>query len=224
MRLSDFESMRPMPPFIRELRDANRNGLKTQTRRVIDPQPLKPGVWLGKNDWEFELRSLNTMYCRYGKTGDLTYMREPLVRKGAYAFYFDDDEPVTSLLTGEVVRWRWKVNTLSQLFMPKEAARSFFRYEAIRIEKVQEISARDAIAEGLRGNGWYYCGASILSPYDAYQMLWDSINAKRGYGWDKNPWVWVLKYAPTALAGTYPDGHTSSILEEHQNGGGSEAK
>ena len=56
-----------------------------------------------------------------------------------------------------------------------------------------------------------------------YGELWDSINDKRGFGWDVNPWVWVLKYTPTALAGTYPNGHTSPILEGHQNGGGGEA-
>lgn len=27
-----------------------------------------------------------------------------------------------------------------------------------------------------------------------FQQLWDSINAKRGYGWDKNPWVWVIEF------------------------------
>ena len=36
-----------------------------------------------------------------------------------------------------------------------------------------------------------FTGAMVRA-IDTYSRLWDSINAKRGYGWDKNPWVWTL--------------------------------
>jgi len=48
----------------------------------------------------------------------------------------------------------------------------------------------------------------------SFQVLFDHINLKRGFGWDVNPWVWVLGYAPSAFG-------TSPILRERQNGGGS---
>ena len=33
-----------------------------------------------------------------------------------------------------------------------------------------------------------------MNPIEAFENLWDSINVKRGYGWDKNPWVWVIEF------------------------------
>jgi hypothetical protein len=196
------DAMRPLPIFKPEMRKANRDGLKSITRRVIDPQPVKPTVWMGKNDWEDELRPGNLHVCKYGKVGDVVYMREPLVQVGAYAFYKDDSQPVISVITGEMVTWRWKVKTLSGMFMPGEAARFVYRYESIRVERVQEISEADAVAEGLcawQKDGKTYYGIDRADVWEqdprlTYKRLWNSINDDRGFGWDANPWVWVLEY------------------------------
>jgi len=65
----------------------------------------------------------------------------------------------------------------------------------IRMERVQEITNNDALAEGtpdLRTleNKW--------DLRDCYRELWNSINAKRGFGWDVNPWVWVIEFKRVA--------------------------
>jgi hypothetical protein len=79
--------------------------------------------------------------------------------------------------------------------MPRWASRITLEVTAVRAERVQDISEADARAEGVHPivrpglNGTeerYY--------YDAYRQLWDSINAKRGYGWEVNPWVWVVEF------------------------------
>ncbi len=54
---------------------------------------------------------------------------------------------------------------------------------------MQDISAEDALAEGV-GNDWQPESNQIAT----FQRLWDSINAKRGYGWDVNPLVWVIEF------------------------------
>ena len=62
--------------------------------------------------------------------------------------------------------------------------------EAVRVERLDDISGEDCIAEGIaleRDDG----DAEARTRYFA---LWDSLNAKRGFGWATNPWVWVVEF------------------------------
>lgn len=165
----------------------------------MDPQPIKPKVWQSENTWEDELRSGKLFYCQYGKPGDFVYMREPLNLdySSGFAYYADDDKQAFNLLTGEPIKWKWKVDTLSGLYMPKIAARSFFKYEFIRVERLREISEADAYAEGYIKNSNLH--NRLISARTWYARLWDQINAKRGYAWDINPWLWVIGYKPFDL-------------------------
>ena len=79
----------------------------------------------------------------------------------------------------------------SPYFMPREAARIFLRVTDVRAERVQEITEEDAWKEGCpeehipdkypRSDVWFY-------------ELWQTLNAKRGYGWYANPWVWAISF------------------------------
>lgn len=209
-----YEIMRPMPVFKPGLRDKNRAGFKSITRRVIDPQPEKKlehlagawftYYWMNGGMWNDAGKIAK---CPYGQAGDFCYMREPLEHGfGGVAYYKDDGVMVRHGLTGEPITWRWKRDVLTSIFMPREAARSIFRYEDICVERVQEISRDDAKAEGV-SNVWInppakeeHYSRGLLNPYVAnYSVLWDEINAARGFGWDVNPWVWVLKYNPVEV-------------------------
>ncbi|MCZ2075333.1 MAG: hypothetical protein LC130_10090 [Bryobacterales bacterium] len=79
-------------------------------------------------------------------------------------------------------RYGWRPS----IFMPRWASRTTLEITDVRVERVQDISEEDAWAEGVRPES----GFAIA----AYTKLWDKINAKRGYGWDLNPWVWVLEF------------------------------
>lgn len=204
-----YDAMRAMPVFKPEMRKANRDGLKSQTRRVMKLQPECKGaleitaagkLWyiFPHGDGEKE----HFVQCPYGKAGDYCYMREPLYHGfGGVAYYRDDLTMVRHALTGEPITWRWKKDILTSIFMPREAARSVYQYASIDVERVQEISRDDAKAEGVSGvwknppdNAEHYQRV-LLNPYIAnYSVLWDEINAGRGFGWDTNPWVWVLNY------------------------------
>jgi hypothetical protein len=85
--------------------------------------------------------------------------------------------------------------------MPRWASRITLEITDVRVERVQNISEEDAEAEGLHRDpnnpslwtwGDYPSGSN--NPCYAYELLWDSINEKRGYGWDTNPWVWVITF------------------------------
>lgn len=204
---STFDILKPMPPFKSEMRKANRENRKTQTRRVMDPQPYRFADIVGNNDliwkdYSYPVQHFSEQvikHCKYGKSGEIRYMREPIYNGfGGVAFYQDDDVMVLNILTGEPITWRWKKDTLSGLYMPKEAARTFKQYEFIRVEHVQEIEFGDVSAEGVTRPQTHY--PKKYAEFDEFVKLWNSINAKRGYGWDINPWVWVIGYKPFEMS------------------------
>jgi len=198
-----------MPLFQAHGRQAIRDNLKTQTRRVMSKQPScnLEGAYFdaynGGPQWNWWLpdgrvcNGHDIIHCPYGKISDIRCMCEPL-RRGAttgIAYYRDDGlkaTPVISLITGKPLMWRWKRDYLASIHMPTEAARTICKVTDIRVEKLQEISEEDAIAEGTV----YYIAtggrqAEEMSMYAQFGMLWDSINAKRGYSWSMPQVVWV---------------------------------
>ncbi|GAB6276276.1 MAG: hypothetical protein SAMD01599839_08160 [Rectinema sp.] len=91
-------------------------------------------------------------------------------------------------------RWR------SPLFMPRWAARILLEVVSVRVERLQDISPADCIAEGMDGSTILFsnpdepCDDVGISVHEQFFELWDSLNAKRGYGVDMNPWVWVIEF------------------------------
>jgi hypothetical protein len=89
--------------------------------------------------------------------------------------------------------------------MPRWASRITLEVTGVRVQRVQEISAKDIIAEGAveRSHEVEFLGKCPVSTFDGccYSDLkslwaagWDSINAKRSFGWEVNPWVWVYEF------------------------------
>lgn len=91
---------------------------------------------------------------------------------------------------------RW----VPSIHMPRWASRITLEVTDVRVERLQEISEADAQAEGVERHFdegvWYYgpFERGTASAVDAYRILWDAINAKRGHGWVTNPWVWVVSF------------------------------
>lgn len=88
----------------------------------------------------------------------------------------EEEEPIE--------RWR------SPYHMPRWASRITLEVTGVRVERLQDISAVDALAEGCP-----YHSATGFSPQDAidwYHQLWASINGPGS--WDVNPWVWVVEF------------------------------
>ena len=92
---------------------------------------------------------------------------------------------------------------LSPLHMPRWASRITLEIVSVRVERLQEISAKDVLAEGavLRAHDDQF-GHNPVSAFDGCVYLdlkslwargWDSINSKRA-PWESNPWVWVIEF------------------------------
>jgi len=196
--------------------NAIQDNRKTATRRVIKPQPLDierdeylriPGIWHNK-----EFRTLH-QFKKSGQItweaiapcqkGDILYVRETWNmlpsndRAGIPADYWyrADDK-------SENPDDRWRPS----IYMPREAARLFLAVKNIRVERLQEITEEDAVAEGCQGSRCDHGGMGVYGCTDCYDsgwteppqmdfmFLWDSIYSKRGFGWDISPWVWVTEF------------------------------
>ena len=107
--------------------------------------------------------------------------------------WFPDKNGVYQWESGQSpLKWR------PSIFMPRWASRITLRMTDVWVERVQEISEADVQREG-----WFFQNHDLSKRYDPVTMdtarqwfaeLWDSVNAKRGFSWDSNPWVWVVEF------------------------------
>jgi hypothetical protein len=97
--------------------------------------------------------------------------------------------------TGKILR-KWK----PAIHMPKWAARIWLEITDVRVQRVQDISAEDAISEGCPTalDAGAHCVDGMRSECVWFMDLWNRINFARGYGWDTNPWVWALTFRKVA--------------------------
>ncbi|GHB33727.1 hypothetical protein GCM10007094_23200 [Pseudovibrio japonicus] len=94
-------------------------------------------------------------------------------------------------------RWR------PSIFMPRQHSRITLEVTGVRVELLQKISAADAVSEGMQLKRWitgiypeHDIGVERENEIlrDKFRSLWNSLNEKRGYGWDANPWVSVTEF------------------------------
>lgn len=201
-------------------------GTKTQTRRICKPaanlsavvevpDPLERGqVYNGSHfgDEEGEVQ----FACPYGGRGDRLWVRETWAEVPRHEPPTDEDMPARQdgrilvyaadpnwegsrqfLCADGVLRWarpdRWRPS----IHMPRWVSRIALEITSVRVERLQDISDADCVAEG--------CGALASAigcpmtsapgetiPRAMYRALWESINGPGS--WDANPWVWAVEF------------------------------
>jgi hypothetical protein len=191
-------------------------GTKTQTRRVVTPQPhheprfIDSGLVLRsrKGDQTTSIHSpLIATHCPYGMPGDRLYVREawrtspdansipPRDLHDSCAITYEADcEPIAG--------WgKYRPG----MFMPRWASRITLEIVSVRVERLQDISDADAIAEGIERNPEYptlwkrgdiHGDQNIMKstgfPKLAYRSIWEQINGHES--WSANPLVWVVEF------------------------------
>jgi len=185
------------------------DNLKTQTRRVIKIQPdiIEQGEPFWTSSFDGDLLSKKMLICPYGKTGGRLWVREtwrtvksvdrtrPIEIPFAYSMIEGHQLcPPVEYLADETDVYDGK--TRASIHMPRWASRINLGITGIRVQRIQDISIEDCRAEGSPE----VSGKPIYHHYGEeahriwFQYLWDSINEQRGFGWEANPWVWVIDF------------------------------
>lgn len=185
---------------------AIRKGTKTQTRRIVNPQPIKglhtflsPSTVLDGSDrttWIYsdkESSNCIEVKCKYGQPGDVLWVKETYsnlkVEFGYYMYKADSEEIGMSEedMKNHCYQKKWKPS----IFMPKSAARIWLKITNVRLEQLQDISRGAAMAEG--------CPFPNMqkgsNPVEWFENLWQSINGGNwNTDWSLNPFVWVIEF------------------------------
>jgi hypothetical protein len=185
-------------------------GRKTQTRRIVKPQPTKDYVTLMPLSGELvgvtkhggPIDNRGWLHCPYGKPGDRLWVRETWgkvhyegVDESPTIFYRADERDQER---DELTRWRPSIH------MPRWASRINLEVVSVRVERLQDISEEDAMSEGIES--WeergvddaqdyyrdYVTGGHVYNAKDSFRSLWQSINGPGS--WEANPWVWVVEF------------------------------
>ena len=211
--------------FNGEMVRAIREGRKTQTRRVVKPQPDEVVKDAYHTKGLFVPRvgtcSEGDIKCPYGVPGDRLWVRETWQGWKQTSHEYDEWEPMTTDNRGglnhseyreewggyEVIEYAATSDSMGpwnpSIHMPRWASRMTLAVKSVRVERVQDISEEDAKAEGIISLNpdsidpyWGLPGIDMAfnTARAAFRWLWDSINLKRGHGWDENDWVWVPEW------------------------------
>lgn len=183
---------------------------KSQTRRVMKDAPIEQSdgylcTKLVTYSNEKQVRHVMPSLCPYGQPGDRlwvketyfawrckTYTSEGMTEGPEQCVYAADGG---TLLNG--AKWR------PSIFMFRRFSRITLEITNVRVQRLQEITEEDAQAEGalfhdgggIGHSGWRHDinhGFVYANARTSFARLWDSLNAKRGFGWDTNPWLWAL--------------------------------
>jgi hypothetical protein len=207
--------------FNTEMVRAILDGRKTQTRRPMNPQPHKEWQPLSaKAEWYtptvidkkgFYQPAKNDVFgvsdedqgfiSPFGSIGDQLYVRETWRKFNSSDECGCSESPCSCPSNGTVLfkashdsgESKWKPS----IHMPRWAARIILEVTDVRVERVQNISERDAWAEGFDGYDDDVTGGK--NGYSEFCEAWQSIYGDES--WQSNPWVWVIDFKVISTTG-----------------------
>jgi hypothetical protein len=189
-------------PMVRAILD----GRKTQTRRIakdvtewhteenpLDKCVVRDGV--AYCDAQVRVDDVLTFEfkCPYGQPGDRLWVRETfaVTNSAPYADGQSDEIAFYKASWDESEQPKWKPS----IFMPRKVSRITLEITEVRVERLQDISEEDAMAEGF-GLGAVIkaerFGRYMSAGQYAFASLWEKINGKES--WRTNPWVWAISF------------------------------
>lgn len=171
-------------PMVRAILD----GRKTQTRRIVNPQPDCGLTSLATTTIAMK-EGRYSIFCPYGQPGDRLWVRETFRIFDSQAECACYDDCRCAQLHGAPIYRAdypcdedpWKPS----IHMPRWASRITLEITGVRVERLNGISEDDACEEGVNLMDWN-CGRV------AFKSLWKSINGRSS--WEENPWVWGVEF------------------------------
>ncbi len=198
---------------------------KTNTRRIVKPQPQFCGDFLGDKLWQWNPRATMSLtanelcapdlwipFCPYGKIGDRLWVRETFARNPYWEEGDDPDETPQFFYRCDMPDQPTDGVWTPSIHMPRIASRLTLEITNVRVERLQDISEKDARAEGVERNvlpsmadTWKPEDGYLQYPLaqhredfpaqtarESFQSLWGYINGADS--WATNPWVWVIAF------------------------------
>ncbi len=204
--------------FKGEMVTAILEGRKTQTRRLIKPQPFSTadGSWhielnprVGFNS-QRTLRNMLPYHCPHGQPGDRLWVKETwaIICNAALPLCScetDEERKVNHYVeyradTGNPYPGEWPEDEAkgndeapkwkSSMFMPRWASRITLEIVNVRVERLQDIDNHESWKEGIQEFGKWIENEGVAR--DEYARLWNRINGAGS--WEENPWVWVVEF------------------------------
>lgn len=182
------------------------SGTKTQTRRVVKNQPVYDEE-SGYKFWDnlmFDIHDnvLETMYmpdhCKFGEIGDILWVRETYLKLVPEHFitsnyvYKSDMCPDSEEVRQQYIKQGYPYNWKPSIFMPRDACRIRLEITNIRVERLHEITEKEAQAEGAEFQKWEGITETTQSYLNGFTSVWLHINGDAS--WNSNPWVWVIEF------------------------------
>lgn len=157
--------------------------------------PYRPGdrLWVKENYQYADWIENGLPFIRYQADGAI---RGPLtpsedMADRVWAIWEELSDPDNRAIDGKSADRKWR----SSIFMPKWAARIWLEVTDVRAQRLQDITEMDAFREGIerkrRKVDW---NDPVMGTRMRFRSLWNTLNAKRGYPWDSNPWVWAYTF------------------------------
>lgn len=174
--------------FSAEMVKAILDGRKTMTRRIVKNKAFQQWLDVGMSDEAMKNPDNNWVDVCPWQPGDVLWVREtwcknPVGSGYPYCYKASEDSWIYDDMEG-----MWKPS----IHMPRKVARLFLRVKNVRVERLQDITEEDAGAEGLQD--FYGKRIPYISNITRFSDYWDTINSKSGYGWDVNPYVFVVEF------------------------------
>lgn len=198
---------------------------KSVTRRAVNrlagfgpitqfgPAPTRGYDWIFRDKalrWNEIRNPMLFGRCPYGQPGDRLWVRESHWRFTGCAHQgkpwegfreSPDGDPYKAVCYDDYANLDGAHHACAcvrvpSIHMPRWASRLTLEITGIRVERLQEISIDDVLAEGIERDDDEANAGQYWREQTGHRFtqLWDSINAARGYGWDANPWVWQIEF------------------------------
>ncbi len=180
-------------------------GRKTQTRRIMNPQPLMRKIQgsygsfrlsvkkrNGKGYWPLSnAKDLIANECPYGQPGDRLWVRESFQFLAEYDFCPPSHAPINSdmLYVADRPDSLWDAKVRPPQFMPRWASRITLEIRDIKVQRLHDMLIRDYDAEGIVPKDESYDTDQAL---EAFRNLWNDIYGAES--WNANPWVWAIEF------------------------------
>lgn len=180
------------------------NGTKTQTRRVV--KDINPTL-LASNPEPHHIA--NALRCPYGLPGDRLWVRESHAPRAdcEVSWRASMIDGINRTIKGDICYAAdknsrdWVSKWRPSIHMPRWASRITLEVTGVRVQRLQDISEADAVAEGIeqaQPGYWRIYGRDTdgadmdRGARASYQSLWQSINGPGS--WEANPWVWAVSF------------------------------